>query len=244
MTNALLGTLEISLGNASAARPHMQPLLVWLAETNLGVATHPMVPYAIEALIATGEFDQARALTARFELEARRLNGPWMSMIGARSRGLLALAEGDIIGASDALAAATSYEPSDGWPFERARTLLVLGRLRRRERQKGDARRCFEAALTLFESLPAPLWAQLARAELARLGLRRSNTREMTESERRVAELAGTGLTNREVAAKLFMSPKTVEAHLARAYRKLGIRSRAELGALVASPLPDENGRS
>jgi DNA-binding CsgD family transcriptional regulator len=244
MTNAVIGALEISLGNESKALAHLKPLLAWLDETNLGVAMHPLVPYAIEALIAAGELQEARALTARFELEARRLDGPWMSMIGARNRGLIALAAGDILAASDALAAAASYEPPGEWPFEQARTLLALGRLRRRERQKGGARRCFEAALALFESLPAPLWAEVAREELARLGLQRSSTREMTESERRVAELAGTGLTTREVAAKLFMSPKTVEAHLARAYRKLGIRSRAELGARLATQLPDHSRRS
>ena len=82
--------------------------------------------------------------------------------------------------------------------------------------------------------MPAPLWADQARDELSRIGLRRAAPGELTASERRVAELAATGLTNREVAARLFMSPKTVEANVARAYRKLGIRSRAELGARLA----------
>ena len=72
------------------------------------------------------------------------------------------------------------------------------------------------------------------REELQRIGIRRAIGDELTESERRVVELAASGLKNREVAAQLFMSPKTVEANLARAYRKLGIRSRAELGARVA----------
>ena len=236
MASGLFGVLEISLGNETAAMPHMKALLEWLAKTNLAFAPHPMAPYALEALIASGELEEARSLAARYEREAQQLRGPWMLMIVARIRGLIAAAEGDLVAASDALAAARSYEDSGAWPFERARTLLALGRLRRRQRQKGEARECFEQALAIFDALPAPLWSELVSTELGRLGLRRSTTRQMTESERRVAKLAASGFTNREVAAKLFMSPKTVEAHLARAYRKLGIHSRAELGARLAPP--------
>ncbi len=90
-------------------------------------------------------------------------------------------------------------------------------------------------ALTLFERFGAGEWAARAQAELARVGLRRPAPGELTESELRVAELAAAGLTNREVAARLYVSPKTVEANLARVYRKLGIHSRAELGARVAT---------
>jgi DNA-binding NarL/FixJ family response regulator len=110
----------------------------------------------------------------------------------------------------------------------------VLGRVQRRTRRKAAAKQSLERALEIFEELPAPLWAQRARDELGRIGLRRAAPGELTASERRVAELAAAGLTNREVAARLFMSPKTVEANVARAYRKLGIRSRAELGARLA----------
>jgi DNA-binding CsgD family transcriptional regulator len=119
-------------------------------------------------------------------------------------------------------------------PFERARTLLVKGRIERRARRRGRAKESFEEALEIFEHLGARLWANRARAELERIGLRRTSGADLTEGERRVAELAAQGLTNREVAAALFMSPKTVEANLSRAYRKLGISSRAELGAHMA----------
>ena len=97
------------------------------------------------------------------------------------------------------------------------------------------ARELLERALVIFEAAGAVLWAERARGELERVGLRRAAPDQLTESERRVAELAASGLTNREVAAQLFMSPKTVEANLARAYRKLGIRSRAELGTRLAA---------
>jgi DNA-binding CsgD family transcriptional regulator len=86
----------------------------------------------------------------------------------------------------------------------------------------------------MFEELPAPLWVERATSEIARVGLRRRGRDELTASELRVAQLAASGLTNREVAKLAFMSPKTVEVNLSRAYRKLGIRSRAELGVKLA----------
>jgi DNA-binding NarL/FixJ family response regulator len=85
----------------------------------------------------------------------------------------------------------------------------------------------------VFEQLGARSWTERTKAELDRVGLRRAPN-DLTPTERRVAELAATGLTNREVASKAFLSPKTVQANLARVYRKLGINSRAELGARMA----------
>jgi len=122
-------------------------------------------------------------------------------------------------------------------PFELARTLLAKGVVERRARRRACASASLERSLNLFEGIEARLWAQRARHELGRLGLRRPPGEVLTGSERRVAELAAHGLTNREVAAKLFMSPKTVEAHLSRVYRKLGVSSRAELGARMAEPV-------
>ena len=77
----------------------------------------------------------------------------------------------------------------------------------------------------------SPLWADQVRSELGALGLRAGPTDSLTASEERVARLAASGLTNRQIASSLQISPKTVEAHLARAYRKLDVRNRAELGA-------------
>ena len=117
-------------------------------------------------------------------------------------------------------------------PFEHARTLLAAGQIRRRAGERRAAKDLLERALAEFERLGAPLWVERAEAELRRLPIRRAPA-ELTANERRVAELAATGLTNREVAQTLFLSPKTVEANLARVYRKLGISSRAELGATM-----------
>ena len=119
-------------------------------------------------------------------------------------------------------------------PFELARALLEEGRVERRANRKLAARESLQRAGAIFDRLGAPLWRAHADAELARVGLRHAPADRLTESERRVAELAAGGMTNREVAAAAFMSTKTVEANLSRVYRKLGIHSRAELGARMA----------
>jgi DNA-binding NarL/FixJ family response regulator len=114
-------------------------------------------------------------------------------------------------------------------PFERARTQLLLGQLTRRERSESTA--VLRDALAVFEQLGTELWANRARAELAgrRTTAQARQKDALTVAELQVAELVASGMTNRDVAAKLFISSKTVEAALARVYRKLDIGSRAEL---------------
>jgi DNA-binding CsgD family transcriptional regulator len=114
-------------------------------------------------------------------------------------------------------------------PFERGRTLLALGSVRRRAREKRAAREALEEASSTFDSLGAGLWAARARDELARISGRRPASSDLTTTEARLAALAAEGLANKEIAAALHMSVHTVEAHLTRIYRKLGIRSRAAL---------------
>jgi DNA-binding CsgD family transcriptional regulator len=114
-------------------------------------------------------------------------------------------------------------------PFEHARTLLARGQVHHRRKEKKLADEALREALRIFEELGSPLWADRARAELARVGLRRREPDELNETERQVAELAAQGLSNQEIAQRAFISVKTVEANLTRVYRKLGIRSRAAL---------------
>ncbi len=121
--------------------------------------------------------------------------------------------------------------------------LLLKGQLHRRAKQKRAARQALTDAVEIFERLGAPAWAERARAELSRVSPRPAGRDDLTSTEARVAELAGTGLTNREVAEVAFISPKTVEANLSRVYRKLGIRSRAELGAWAADRARGADGR-
>src|SRR5262249_2067327 len=121
-------------------------------------------------------------------------------------------------------------------PFERARTLFVLGQIRRRRKEKRLAREALTAALATFIELGTPIWVDRARAELARIPLRQTDA-ELTPTEERIAELVGAGLTNRDIADRMFLSPKTVEAGLTRIYRKVGVRSRAALaGRFAADP--------
>ena len=114
-------------------------------------------------------------------------------------------------------------------PFDRARTLLALGGALRRAKRKRDARATLDEAVQVFEELGATLWVQKARAEVGRIGGRAASHGELTPTERRVAELVAQGRTNKEVAGALFVSARTVEGHLSHVYRKLGLRSRAEL---------------
>jgi DNA-binding CsgD family transcriptional regulator len=117
--------------------------------------------------------------------------------------------------------------------------LLVLGRVQRRRRHRLAAKAVLEEALGLFEAAGSLRWAEQSAAEIDCLGLRPVSAPDgLTPSEERAAKLAASGLTNQEVAASLVVSVKTVEAHLARAYRKLGIHSRAELGALMGRREP------
>ena len=111
---------------------------------------------------------------------------------------------------------------------------LAGGLAYRRRREKLAARESLTQALEIFASRGAALWAKKARTELGRLGLHPGSGLGLTKTEQRVAALTASGLTNREVADQLFISPKTVEANLSRIYAKLGVRSRTELAARMA----------
>ena len=115
------------------------------------------------------------------------------------------------------------YAELDGlvYPFERGRTLLCLGGVRRQAQHKGAARAALEEALAIFDELGARLWADKARDELRRISGRRPAPEELTETEHQVAALAAHGRTNEEIAAALFIGVSTVEAHLSHVYRKL-----------------------
>jgi DNA-binding CsgD family transcriptional regulator len=235
LCHRVLGFLELSLGNLGEAEEQLTRALESMAEVHM---LEPSVlrihADAVEALVAGGALDRADAVLEQWEAQARRVDIPWSLATSARCRALVEAGRGRLDDALAAMDEALATHPRVPMPFELARTLLVRGQIERRSKHKAAAKQSLERALALFEELGAPLWAEKARGELARIGLRRSPD-GLTEAERRVAELAASGLTNREVAAQLFMSPKTVEANLARAYRKLGIHSRAELGARLAS---------
>ena len=190
-------------------------------------------PFQVESLVALGEPAKARQVLQRLEERGRVFPRGWITSALPRARALVLAAEGDVGAALAALDELDVAEASKR-PFDLGWTLLVRGRLQRRARQKRAAAESLGEALEIFERLGALPWIEQTRHELDRVGLRRASA-ELTATELRVAELAAGGLTNKEVAAKAFMSPKTVETNLARVYRKLGIRSRAELGARIES---------
>jgi DNA-binding NarL/FixJ family response regulator len=138
-------------------------------------------------------------------------------------------ATGDVDAALQVVQQALGEHQRLPMPLEHARTLLLLGQLLRRRRQKQAAATALEHALSIFDHLESPLWVARARAELARINVHRDRDGDLTPTERLAAKLAADGLSNRDVAAAMYVSLKTVEAHLSRVYRKLGIRSRAEL---------------
>ncbi|MDQ1420743.1 MAG: hypothetical protein QOJ52_2705, partial [Acidimicrobiaceae bacterium] len=129
--------------------------------------------------------------------------------------------------------------PAAGMPFEEARTRMWMGQVLRRAGHRNEAQRALEAAASLFAELGTPLYADRARAELGRLGGRVAGPFTLTVTEKRVADLVGAGRTNQEVAETLFVSVRTVESHLGRTYRKLGLRSRTELARCMTACLAD-----
>ena len=183
---------------------------------------------AIEAALGVGDQERAAVLVDRFEQQAQHSGIPWSLAVSARCRGLLLAAQGQLDASAEALERALREHERSPVPFERARTLLAYGQVLRRTKQKRKARAALEEAATIFERLGAEPWAARTHEELRRTAARAAPI-GLSETELKIARLAADGLTNRAIAAEVFVSPKTVEANLGRVYRKLGIRSRAQL---------------
>jgi DNA-binding NarL/FixJ family response regulator len=229
---SVLGFLEVSRGEFTAA-------LAPLRETRsisrqLGTREPGVLRWHedhIEASLAAGFLDEAAEIAVELQAQADALGRPGLRVLADRCTGLVQAAGGDTAQAIAILAAAA--RPGAEQPFEHARTLLAYGTVARRARRKAAASQALTAAQTSFTAIGAVLWARRAASELRRVGLR-TTPGTLTETERRIAELVSTGYTNREVAAELFLSAKTVEANLSRIYHKLQIRSRAQLARALA----------
>jgi DNA-binding CsgD family transcriptional regulator len=234
-SRTVLGFLELSEGDFEAADRELRPLPAWLVSHGWDEPTDFAWANAIEALVGIGECERARSYLEQYEQRAQRSASPWALATAARCRGLLVAAEGDLEAGLAALERGLVEHDRMRCPFERGRTLLALGSVQRRSRRKRDARDTLDQALGIFDELGADLWARQARAELERISGRRARTNRLTTTEERVAALAGQGRANKEIAAALHMSVHTVEAHLTRTYRKLGIRSRAALATRLTA---------
>jgi len=224
-----LGVLELSLQRYEQAVVHLRRGVELEAAAGYHPSVLRLVPDAIEAMVAVGCCDDAWEVVRRLEGAAPAGELPWVSATGARSRGLIEAARGDVSAARLALQRAVHEHDRLPQPFERARTLLVAGTVERRARQKRASRDALEAARRVFDTLGAERWTQRTTSELARIGGRAPRSFELSASERRVAELAAEGHTNREIAAAMFLSDKTVESHLTHIYRKVGVESRRQL---------------
>ncbi|MEA2612150.1 MAG: hypothetical protein QOI52_109 [Chloroflexota bacterium] len=225
-----LGMLELSLGDSSAA--HDQFVRV-MSEPGLGrlspVRWEMTVAHEAEALVGLGRRDDARRLLDPLEVRARRRGHAAAIAEVVRARALLLAADGDDAGAVRSAEEAVELQAGLGHPFQSARSWFTLGEVLRRARQKAASRQAFETALVIFTRLEARIWVDRTGTELGRVATRRPVGAALTDTERRVAELAAAGQTNREIADGLFMSVHTVEAHLTRVFRALGVHSRTEL---------------
>jgi DNA-binding CsgD family transcriptional regulator len=189
----------------------------------------------IEALVALARYPAAAELVDWLEARGRALDRASALAAAGRGRGMLAAAQGEHDTAIAAFQRAVLEHGRAAIPFERARTLLHLGGAQRRAKQKLAARASLSEALDTFDGLGAEPWRAQAAAELARISGRRPAESGLTLTEDRVVALVAEGRTNKEVAAALYLSPKTVEAHLRSVFRKLGVRSRTALARHVLS---------
>jgi DNA-binding CsgD family transcriptional regulator len=230
----VLGFLELSLGNPAAAVGFLRPGARRLHEVGWRDPFGDLKHNAIEALILVGELEEAADWLADLEDWSHSVDAPAVAATARRCRGLLRAAQGDHDGALEALMQAARAFQRLPVPFERGRTLLALGALQRRAKQRGAAQASLGAALAGFQQLGARLWAEQARSQLAQLGGRRPQDGRPTATETQIAALVAQGRTNQQVAYALFVSPKTVEWNLSKVYKKLHVRSRAELAAKLA----------
>jgi DNA-binding CsgD family transcriptional regulator len=209
---------------------------VWEHTIREGVEDPGAVPVAadlVEALAEAGRGEEAGQVIGRLAGLAGAQQHPWGLATTERSRAVVALAGGCDDAAAAQLAGAAAAYRALGLGFDAARALLVLGRAKKR----AAARDALEQARAGFEVLGCPGWAQAAAAEADRISGRRAPPGGgLTPGERRVAELAAAGLSNRQVAAQLYLSVSTVQAHLRAVYAKLGVGSRAQLARRLGAP--------
>jgi DNA-binding CsgD family transcriptional regulator len=223
-----LGLLELSLGDAAAAWAWLEPAVERILP--VGITTpSAQVADAADALAGLGRTAESERLIAAVEEPARRLGRAWALAAATRARGLSLAAGGDAAAAEHVLQEAVALGSPLQRPLELGRSLLALGTVQRRLRHRQAARETLSRARDVFDQLGAPIWAERVRAELGRIGGRAPSAGELTPTESRVAELVAEGRSNKEVAAALFVTPRTVEFHLRNVFRKLELRSRAEL---------------
>jgi DNA-binding CsgD family transcriptional regulator len=222
-----LGLLALGEGRVDEAASH----LATAASPQPGVG-HPYfaltsAPDRVEACVRSERRDEAAEATAIFDAFAAPGSPPWARALAARCHALTGRAE-------EAFDEALALHADGERPYDRARTQLLYGEHLRRQRQRRESREHLRAALATFESLGAAPWAERARTELRASGetARKrdpSTLSQLTPQELQIARLVGDGHSNKEVAAQLFLSPRTIDYHLRKVFTKLEITSRTEL---------------
>jgi DNA-binding CsgD family transcriptional regulator len=233
-SRAILGTVALCAGDAKSAAEELVEAVRLLDEMG---AAHPgyvqALPDAVEALAWTGDTAGASRLLERLEAQAAALEASWPSAAAQRSLGILRLAQGEADEAAVTLQHAAQSFDRTGHRPDAARSVLALGRALTRAGHRTRGADALADARDRFAAMGAVSWVRQAERELDRVAPGRA-AGTLTQRERAVADLVVLGMRNREIGARLFMSVASVEAHLTRIYRKLGIRSRSELVRLLA----------
>src|SRR5918994_2160267 len=234
-----LGHLDYSRGNSADAVENLEPCVSFARREQIVEpgATRFVVDY-VEALIELGRSEDALELLDWYEGNARRLARASALANCLRCRGMLAAQAGQVDAALASYAEALEWHAKVELPLDRGRTLLALGAAQRRMKRRREARATLEEALAVFEGIGAALWAERVRTELKRISGRAATPGALTPAEARVAALVAEGKTNREVAAALFLSERTVEGHLAHIFGKLGVRNRRQIASVLAARQP------
>jgi DNA-binding CsgD family transcriptional regulator len=237
LASSALGHLALAQGDPSAALTRLEPVLDHHRREGIEEpGALPFMPDCIDAFVEAGRLPDAEEGLERYEVVAQRLGRLRALASARRCRGVLAGAAGDLGTAIQELETAAELAAAEEMPYERARALLALGAALRRGKRRREAREMLEQAVAAFEGLGARLWSDRTDAELRRISGRAPTEGALTPAEARIAKLVAEGRTNREVAAALFLSERTVEGHLSRVFGKLGVRSRTELARVLASP--------
>ena len=214
----------LSLGDHRAAVSHLDRLAE--ATATFGLAEPGVVKFCPTRSRRWRPSARSIAWSFTRELEARgkSLGRPWALATAARCRAYLAAGDGDLQRARAACEQALSLHETLPMPFELGRTLLVKGMIERRGRRKLAARATLGRALSIFEQLGAPLWAEKARRELSKITVR-ATADGLTETEQRIASLIVQGQSNRQIATTMFVTENTVQTHIRHIFQKLGVRS-------------------
>jgi DNA-binding CsgD family transcriptional regulator/tetratricopeptide (TPR) repeat protein len=232
----VLGVVGLFEHDAVRAAEHFQS--VWDHTVHQHIddpGAFPVSGDLVEALAEAGNIAAAGAVTERLSQLAVEQRHPWGLATAARCSAVVALTQGYQEAATATLSGAAEEYGRLGLHFDRGRALLWLGRAQRRARKRSEARRSLQGAEECFSQMGSPGWADQARSELARVsGRRPAETDQLTAGEQQVANLVVEGLSNKEIAERLFVSVSTVETHLSHVYAKLGTRSRGQLARLLS----------